>query len=738
MTRTSPPQRAFSSGEISPLLYARPDYRRYQTGLRACRGFLPLVEGGATRAPGTIYRGRTRGDAVARLIAFEFAENDAVILEFTANVMRVWRYGQPVLDGASPYELATPFGAGSLDKLQWVQSADVIYLADGTQPIQKLSRLALDNWTIAAAALDFGPFRVPNDNAALTIQASAETGTVTLTASASVFVADHVGSLLQLEALDNDGIPQWAPDVTATTGDLFRYDGNIYQLTAGTNTGVNAPIHLEGADKTDPQAGSVFTFLSGPKGIVRITAVASGTSATATVIKRLPKPVTTDPTPNWAEGAWSERYGYPAALEIFQQRLVAAATPSEPRTIWFSTVGDYENFEPGTDADESFAYAVAGSRSLNRIHWLAAGKKGLHIGALGEEHSTRSDTAAQVIGPTTTVIGLDATIGSRPIKPIVPDGKPIFVSKDGAQVYELRFAFDEDAHLPINLSRASAHLGASGFAEIVWQSSPQRMAWLRLGSGELAALLHDPLEEVLGWAPYPLAGGKALSLAVSPNAAGSKDVVTMVVERVIDGETVRTIEDMADTYGILSGAEPVHSAVHLFCAKTFSAESETADFTVAHLAGADVYAWTEKGNYGPVTVSAGGTLTLAETVKNAVIGLVDATQRLELLDPVAQAPDGDTTGRRKRYAGRVGVVVHRSAACTVQTVEREPPQPERLNGAQDIFDRVALDPSVGFSGTIALAGVSGSAPEIGLRFAPRGGAPLTILATVPMVSEDGG
>lgn len=53
MTRTSPQQRSFSSGEIDPLLHQRSDYQRNQSGLALCRGFLPLPQGGFTRAPGT-------------------------------------------------------------------------------------------------------------------------------------------------------------------------------------------------------------------------------------------------------------------------------------------------------------------------------------------------------------------------------------------------------------------------------------------------------------------------------------------------------------------------------------------------------------------------------------------------------------------------------------------------------------------------------------------------------------
>ncbi|MGB1390665.1 MAG: hypothetical protein ACPG61_17465, partial [Paracoccaceae bacterium] len=90
-----------------------------------------MRQGGVTRMPGTIYRGATKNNQKTRLVTFQFSENDAVTLEFSDGVMRVRRYGALVMDGPSPYELVTPFLEADLDSLQWVQSADVIYLVDG-------------------------------------------------------------------------------------------------------------------------------------------------------------------------------------------------------------------------------------------------------------------------------------------------------------------------------------------------------------------------------------------------------------------------------------------------------------------------------------------------------------------------------------------------------------------------------------------------------------------------------
>lgn len=741
MTRSSPGQLSFAAGELSPLLAGRADYQRYQSGLSQCRGFLPLRQGGITRAPGTWYRGRTRLDARARLIDFEFAANDAVVLEFTPLAMRVWRYGELVLNDVTgePYVLVTPYDGAALDRLQWVQSADVIYIADGALPIQKLSRFSLDSWAIAPVEFTNGPFRLENQTKTVTIAASAATGTISLTGVGNPFSADLIGSLIRLQAVDMDTVALWTGNQAATVGDKVRYDGNIYELVAGTNTGVNPPIHLEGDHKYDEVAGTVWRFLSDGIGIVRITAVANPNSATATVIRAVPAPLVATPTYRWSLGAWSERHGYPAAIEIHEQRLVAAATPSDPRTIWFSTAGLLEDFEPSIEADGSFAYSIGGRQSVNRIVWLASGRRGLHIGALGETYSTRSTGAAQAIGPTTAILVLDTDHGCAKIRPILPDGKPIFVNRDGQRLIELAYAFESDSNEARELSLPSEHLGHGGFAEIVWQSSPLRLAWVRRNAGDLAVMVYDPSEDVLGWAVYTVAdGGIVESIAVTPAADGARDVLTLSVARFIDGVLVRTIEEQAAIFGIAGEDVPPHSACHLFAATAHTSNPAINSFAVPHLVGSGVLVWTEQGQFGPYVVPPSGEVTLDQPVTNAIIGLWDDGQVAETLDIVAPARDGISIGRKKRLHKGTGVIVHRTAGGTIRSHAADLGRPPVQERPEQIVPRHVADDAVSIvSGVSRVDVLSVPATRVTLLIEPEGAKPLTVLALVPRIEEFG-
>lgn len=739
MTRTSPPQPSFSSGELDPLLHQRDDYARYRTGLAKCRGFIPLPQGGFTRQPGTLYQGRTLSDGAAVLVPFEFAADDAVVLEFTAGKMRVWRYGALVMNGAgtAPYELATPYDAASLPNLKWVQSADVVYMVDGLRPIQRLARFALNNWTIGAQPFLSGPFAAQNLDKGKTVQASATTGNITLTANSDLWQAGHIGGLIMLQPTDMTAVAIWTSNTEVAADALNRVGTRIYRQASGSarTTLQDSPIHEEGIHN---YGGDIlWEFVSDDIGIAQITAISSATVASATVLRALPPGVKDSATYRWSFGAWSAQNGYPSALEIYEQRLVAAATPSDPRTVWFSTIGAYNDFTPGTDADSAFAYTLAGSGSINRILNVARGRSGLHIFALGEEHSVRSENRGAPLGPTTAVFGLDGSNGTSPAAPIVPNGDPIVISRDRRRVMTVAYSLQADGNQVAVMSRSAQHLGAETFDQIVWQSSPEPMAWLRRGNGEFATMIYDPSEEILGWARASVAGGFVESLCVTKDALGRSDVVTMVVRRTIEGQTRRLIETLAPSYGNLTGEQPIADAVHLFAAVEIQASPATATFNLPHLVGQQVYAWTDQGQFGPYTVPAGGAITLDAPVTRGCIGLFDATHEAETLDLIAAAPDGSSKGRQQRVH-RVAIGVHRTAQAEIATLEITLPEDDRQGAWQAILPLpVAASLTKSFSGVVMIDLPSGNAKQQRLRLRPYGGAPMTITALVPTVNQAG-
>ncbi|NIP54168.1 MAG: hypothetical protein GWN94_18440, partial [Phycisphaerae bacterium] len=96
--------------------------------------------------------------------------------------------------GATSYELATTYDEEELELLDWVQSADTLYITSPDRCPRKLTRTDHDSWSIADLGFDannWPPFLDKNITAT-EITPSATTGSITLTASASLFNSDMV------------------------------------------------------------------------------------------------------------------------------------------------------------------------------------------------------------------------------------------------------------------------------------------------------------------------------------------------------------------------------------------------------------------------------------------------------------------------------------------------------------------------------------------------------------------
>lgn len=199
MARVTPILTAFNGGEISPRLYGRVDIAKYASSCRRLENFIPLIEGGVTRRPGTRFIAQAKSDADAVLIDFIFSTEQAYVIEAGPNYFRFYRNGAAVeASPGVPYEIASPYAAADLPALRWTQSADVLFLAHGSHAPRELSRTGHTAWTLALHAFVDGPY-LPKNSGDITLTSSVATGSGTLTASAALFVPGDVGRHVKLD-----------------------------------------------------------------------------------------------------------------------------------------------------------------------------------------------------------------------------------------------------------------------------------------------------------------------------------------------------------------------------------------------------------------------------------------------------------------------------------------------------------------------------------------------------------
>jgi len=305
--KVSPGQTSFNAGELSPLLKGRPSLEKFKNGCEILENFIPQIQGPARKRPGTRYVAEVKDSADAtRLIPFEYSTTQAYALEFGDLYVRFYLDGGVVESSpGTPYEIVSPYTSAQVAALEYAQSADVIYITHPEHPPYKLARVSALSWTLTAVTFAWPPFNDENTGTT-TITASAVTGAgITLTASASLFVAGDVGSYFKISEISASKYNQWTTGVVHTVGNIVYYLGNIYESASNATAGSRPPIHTSG---TESDGAVDWLFLHDGAGYAQVTAYTSATQVTATVVKRLP---TTSATTRWSEGAWSNRRGHP-------------------------------------------------------------------------------------------------------------------------------------------------------------------------------------------------------------------------------------------------------------------------------------------------------------------------------------------------------------------------------------------------------------------------------------------
>jgi hypothetical protein len=286
-------QPSFTSGELAPSLYGRVDFARYYTGLKTCRNFIVRQYGGLTNRPGTKLVVETNSSGVVRLIPFQFSTSQTYVLEFGNLYMRVIRNGGQVvypvghISAGQVVEVVTPYVIADLPYLKFTQSADVMTITCQGYKQKQLSRTDHHLWTLADFANTMGPFLPINSDISTTVTTSDITGTITLTAAETLFTDDHIGRLMYLEQAPDALVKRWEVDKTIILNEIRRAGSNYYQCVVAGKTGTVRPSILEGMEH-DGDPGVAWKYLHSGFGRVTITAVASATSATATVVTTLP------------------------------------------------------------------------------------------------------------------------------------------------------------------------------------------------------------------------------------------------------------------------------------------------------------------------------------------------------------------------------------------------------------------------------------------------------------------
>ena len=673
MAKASPAFTNFTAGELSPRLDGRTDLAKYQNGCKTLQNFIVHPHGGASRRPGTTFVREVKNSAnAARLIPFEFNVTQTYILEFGDQYFRIHKDGGTVVSSGSPVEVTTPYAHTDLDKLKFTQSADVMYIVHPDFAPRKITRTSHTAWTITEVDFLRGPMGEANTTST-TLVANGRTGSVTITASADVFVSTDVGRLVQLhEGFAKITAFTSATSVTATVQD--NAEGRAELTPSYTATTISAhegdpsATGLEHNDRYQDTAGQFVEqgFKVGQKVVVTGFTSSKNNETSAIIVRATDDTMLLAPSSDlvdeaagdsvtiagkleasteWALGAFSTATGFPAAVTFYEQRLVFASTTSQPQTLFFSVGGSFEDFAAGTDGDDALTYTL-GSNQVNIIRYLQAGRV-LLVGTSGGEFVVTSSEDAP-LSPTNAVVKRQATYGSADIQPVQVANVTLFVQRAKRKLRELVFDLNTDSYQAPDMTLLAEHITESGIKEMSLQQEPDNVVWCVLESGKFVGMTYRRDEIVVAWHEHLLGGafgrdafGHAESVATIPGDLNEDDTY-LVVKRTIGGATKRFIE----YFKTFDFGEDVEDAFFVDSGATYSGSAATNITGLDHLEGQTV-SILANGAVHPDKVVSSGAVTLDFSVTKAHIGL-NFTSTLQTMRIDAGGTEGTAQGKTKR------------------------------------------------------------------------------------------
>lgn len=586
-------------------------------------------------------------------------------IQFQQNLQRQVLVTSCNIEAAGVMSLATPWLESMLQTIRGSvdsQSVDVMFLSHQDRTTVRVERRGATSWSLVRYEPLDGPFENENTGA-ITIDPSAQSGNITLTASQPLFRDEHapdnssIGALFKLTSdgqrvtTDADAEGEWTDAIRVTGVDSARAftvkitgtwvatitlqrsiesaSGAWENVTTYTsNTTVSFDDGLDnlvawyrlGIDTGDYTSGTATLLLRYPLGsivgIARVTGVTSSTVVDAEVISTLGD---ISAHQFWNEGSWSRYRGWPSACALYESRLVLAGLDK----FWASLIDAFDSFDESFEGDGGTISRSIGAGPMQNIGWLASLER-LIAGADLNEITIRSNSFDEPLTPTNTNIKRSSRQGTHDVQAEGLDDQVVFAQRGGTRLIELEFQPDSMKYQANDLCQLAPEICQPSIRRIGVQRQPDVRIHCVLSDGTVAVLVYDKTEKVACWLKVDT-DGDVEDVCILPGGTGEgEDRVYYTVNRTINGSTVRYIEKWALESECVGGS--LNKQADSFV--TFSQASSTTVSGLSHLVGESVVVWQNgtcpedaDGDPKTYTVSGAGTITLDTAATAGVVGL---------------------------------------------------------------------------------------------------------------------
>lgn len=598
-------QRSFTGGEISPALRSRADIQKYTTGLALCENFIVIPQGGAYSRPGTKFIAELDDSSKrGRLIPFSFNTEQAYVLVFEENLIRVVKDGGLVLDGAGPaiYEIVTTYTEAQIPRLVFTQDADVMTITHPAHAPATLSRVDHDDWTLATISY------------ASSVTAPAGLAVAAVGTASGSANKTYIYVVTAIDAEGNESLPSSSITITQ----------NALSVTYGVRITWGA---VAGADYyriyKDPSNGSgVYGWI--------------GDSKNATFDDFNIAPVVSDAPPS-DYAPFSGASDKPSTVGYYQQRQIFANTVNEPQKVFVSKSGVYNSmrFSSPSRDDDAIFFTIKG-KQVNEIRHIIGENDLVLLTSGGEWRVTEGQD--EVLTPATLGVKRMSSWGASWTAPAVTGDSIIFVQEKGKKIRDIGVAGDGSGGYSGNeLSITAQHL-LEGYdiEEMTYSLEPWGILWCVRDDGMLLGLTYQREHNITAWHRHTTSGSFESVTTISEDG---RDAVYFIVNRTIDEATVRYVERLEPR---VLNAEP-EDVYCVDCGLTYDSTPATEFTGLDHLEGEEVVAVADGVVVKDLTVTSGA-VTLPTAASKVSIGLA--------YTPVIETLDLDLSDMKQTYKGK--------------------------------------------------------------------------------------
>lgn len=642
-------QRSFSGGEVTPEFWGQVGDAKYPMGLATCLNFVVLPHGPAANRAGFAYVNATKLGATreARLLPFVYSTTQTLVLEVGHQYIRFHTLGATLLTGvvaaysgataygvgdlalsggvtyyctapttgnAPPngafwyalsgtiYEIPTPYAEGDLFNLHTTQSADVFTIVHPGYAPMELRRLGATKWVLSAISF------ASNLPAPGSVAVAATVGTGTTTYAYKVI------------AVGTNRIDKSLASTSASCTNNLLTTGNYNTITWAAVTGT--------------QRYQVYLQRNGLYGYIGQTDALTFKDDNITPDISNTPPEANNPFPGAND--------YPGAVGYFEQRRWFAGTINKPQNFYATRSGTESDmtYSIPTRDDDALSFRVA-ARENNTIRHIVALTNLLLLTSSAEWRVASINTDA--VTPTSVNVRTQSYIGANNAQPVVVNNSLVYVAARGGHVREMAYSFQASGYQTGDVSLRAPHL-FDGFdiTDIAYSKAPYPLIWMVSTSGKLLGLTYVPEQQIGSWHQHATDGAFKSCAVV---AEGTEDVLYVIIQRTINGATVRYVERQA-TRRFATPAD----AFFVDAGATYSGAPTTSINGLTWLEGKTVSILAD-GAVHAQRVVAGGAITLDNAASKVQVGLpyVSDLQTLPATYPAMDGGQGRLKNVNKAY-----------------------------------------------------------------------------------------